>query len=198
MIRRPPRSTLFPYTTLSRSRCPRAPASPRRRRDRSPSRRTRTTGEESPPAHGRPRGLARTSSGQLLAHELAHGRAVGAAGDLRHHVGHYPAERAHARRPDLGDRVVHDLLQLGLGQRLGHELLEHVELILLRLGLLLAAAGSECLGRLEPPLALALEHLKLFVLDPADQAHPGLPPSTCQWRWKTVWPAPAPTCTATR
>src|SRR3712207_7724228 len=35
MIRRPPRSTLFPYTTLFRSRAPCAPASaPRRRRSR--------------------------------------------------------------------------------------------------------------------------------------------------------------------
>src|SRR2546430_5114566 len=31
MIRRPPRSTLFPYTTLFRSRLPPAPTRPRRR-----------------------------------------------------------------------------------------------------------------------------------------------------------------------
>src|SRR3989442_4161706 len=45
MIRRPPRSTLFPYTTLFRSTCPRAgactsrrPSSGRRRATASPSR----------------------------------------------------------------------------------------------------------------------------------------------------------------
>src|SRR5439155_26149198 len=90
------------------------------------------------------------------------------------------------------------------------------------------------LDRLQPPLALALEHLELLVLaprtlelllrrpqarqdqpqrvaprgipllhrgrqrllEPGDQAHRGRPltspPSRCQCRWKTVWPAPAP------
>src|SRR5256885_12941876 len=38
MIRRPPRSTLFPYTTLFRSLVRRAPR-PRRARDREPARR---------------------------------------------------------------------------------------------------------------------------------------------------------------
>src|SRR3712207_7925102 len=42
MIRRPPRSTLFPYTTLFRSRwpIPRAPISSRRKRVSAPARRT--------------------------------------------------------------------------------------------------------------------------------------------------------------
>ena len=53
--------------------------------------------------------LACARLGELLAHELADGRPVGAAGDLRHHVGHHPAEVAHARRAGLGDRVVDDL-----------------------------------------------------------------------------------------
>src|SRR5258708_24339394 len=39
MIRRPPRSTLFPYTTLFRSRC--CGPDPASRRDRPPPRRTR-------------------------------------------------------------------------------------------------------------------------------------------------------------
>ena len=98
-------------------------------------------------------------------------------------------------------------------ERLGHELLEHRELALLCLRLLLAATGAERLGRLDAPLALALEHLQLLVLgqralqlllgraerdedqpqrvaalgvarlhrvlqlvlDPRDQAHPGIP-----------------------
>ena len=55
-------------------------------------------------------------SGELLADELADRRAVGAAGDLRHHVRHHPAEVAHARRADLGDRVVDDPLELVLGR----------------------------------------------------------------------------------
>src|SRR6266542_1850684 len=101
---------------------------------------------------------------QLLAHDLAHDRAVGSAGDLRHHVGHHAAEVGHARRPYLGDRVVHDLLDLVLGEWLGHELLEDRELALLGRGLLLAAAGTEGLGRLDAPLALALKHLQLLVL----------------------------------
>src|SRR5919201_619414 len=79
---------------------------------------------------------ARTRSGQLLAHELADGGAVGAPGDLRHDVRHHAAEVAHAGRTDLGDRVVDDLLELVLRERLRHELLEHRELPLFRLGLL--------------------------------------------------------------
>src|SRR5437588_6978848 len=41
MIRRPPRSTLFPYTTLFRSSQPRCPASPDRARRRDARRRGR-------------------------------------------------------------------------------------------------------------------------------------------------------------
>src|SRR5207237_6983321 len=44
------------------------------------------------------------------------------------------------------------------------EVLEHVELVLLFLGLLLAARGAVGLDRLQPPLALALQHLQLLVL----------------------------------
>src|SRR5438477_446718 len=103
-----------------------------------------------------------------------------------------------------------------------------------------AAAAAERLRRLEPALALPLEHLQLLVivqgplqlllrraetgedqaksvparlvardhgllelvLEARDQAHYGnpavWPPSTCQWRWKIVWPAPSPTLTTTR
>src|SRR6266487_4143102 len=98
-------------------------------------------------------------SGELLAHELADDRAVGASRDLRHHVRHDAAEVAHARRADLCDRVVDDLLELVLGERLGHELLEHCQLSLFSKRLLLAATAPEGLRRLEPALALALEHL---------------------------------------
>src|SRR6266487_4309516 len=101
----------------------------------------------------------RRGSGELLAHELADDRAVGASRDLRHHVRHDAAEVAHARRADLCDRVVDDLLELVLGERLGHELLEHRQLSLFSKRLLLAATAPEGLRRLEPALALALEHL---------------------------------------
>src|SRR5690348_13691024 len=61
---------------------------------------------------------------ELLANELADVRAVGAPGDLRHHVGHHATQVGHARGTHLGDRIVDDLLDLILGERLGHELLE--------------------------------------------------------------------------
>ena len=102
--------------------------------------------------------------GELLAHDLAHARAVGAARDLRHHVGHHAAEVGHARGADLCDRVVDDLLDLVLGERLGHELLEDRELALLGRRLLLAAAVAERLRRLDALLPLALEHLQLLVV----------------------------------
>src|SRR5919201_69019 len=96
------------------------------------------------------------ASGQLLADELAHDRAVGAAGHLRHDVRHHPAEVAHARRADLGDRAVDDLLQLLLVELLRHELGEHAQLPLLGLRLLGPAPGPKRLRRLDPPLALPL------------------------------------------
>src|SRR5205807_762730 len=73
--------------------------------------RTRSSGFTRAPARW-PRWAVRL--GQLLADQLANHRAVGAAGDLRHHVRHHASEVAHARRPDLGDRVVDDLLELVL------------------------------------------------------------------------------------
>src|ERR1044072_7872402 len=103
-------------------------------------------------------------SGELFAHQLAHGGAGRPGGDLWDDVGHPPADVAHARGADLGDRVVDDLLELLLRERLGHELLEHGELALLALGLLLTAPGPECLGRLGALLPLALQHLQLLVV----------------------------------
>ena len=65
----------------------------------------------------------------------------------------------------LGDRVVDDPLELFLGERLGHELLEHRELALLLRRLLLAARASRNASAASMPLlALALEHLQLLVL----------------------------------
>ena len=61
---------------------------------------------------------------------------------MRHHVGHHAAEVAHARGAVLRDRIVDDLLELVLRQRLRHELGQHSELALLRRCLLLAAAAS--------------------------------------------------------
>ena len=89
---------------------------------------------------------------------------VGAAGDLRHDVGHHTTEIGHARRPHLGDDVVDDLVDLVLGERLRHELLEDRELALLGRGLLLAAACAERLGGLDAPLPLALQDLQLLLL----------------------------------
>src|SRR2546423_637359 len=178
--------------------------------------------------------------GELLADELAYDRAVGAAGDLRHDVGHYPPEVPHARGADLGDGAVHDLLQLLLVELLRHELREHGQLRLLGGGLLRPPAGAKRLRSLHSSLPLALENLELLVvverplelllrptqagqeqpqriapldvprahrllqlaLQTLDQAHSGIPatcpPRTCQWRWKIVCPAPAPTLTSTR
>ena len=65
-------------------------------------------------------------------------------------------------------------------ERLGHELLEHVELVLLLLGLLLPAAGAKGLGRLEPLLALALQHLQLLVVGAGGAAAPSRRPEG--WR----------------
>src|SRR5919204_161781 len=102
--------------------------------------------------------------GQLLLDQLADDGAVSPAGDLWHHVGHHAAEVAHARGAVLGDRVVDDLLQLVLGERLGHELLQHGELLLLRGGPLLVAARTERLRCLDPLLLLTLEHLQLLLV----------------------------------
>jgi pimeloyl-ACP methyl ester carboxylesterase len=101
---------------------------------------------------------------ELLADELADDGAVGASGDLRHHVGHHPPELTQVRRADLGDHVVHDLLELFLGQLLGHEFLEDRELGLFLVGRLGPVARAKRLGRLDAPLALALQHLELLVL----------------------------------
>src|SRR3989441_3634895 len=81
MIRRPPRSTLFPYTTLFRSACagrrrallpgPRPLPAPRPRRGAARRGRTRDGGRARPPpplpAHARPRALPREARGLLLA-----------------------------------------------------------------------------------------------------------------------------------
>ena len=103
-------------------------------------------------------------SGELLADDLADGGAVGLAGDARHHVGHHATDVAQRRRADLGDDVVDDLVELVLGERLRHELLEHLELEVLLVGLLLAAGGLERLERLDALLPLALQDLQLLVL----------------------------------
>src|SRR2546422_2959201 len=63
MIRRPPRSTLFPYTTLFRSR---AGVAPRPRPERPPSR-TRGRSRD-PPAAGRARSEEHTSELQSRLH----------------------------------------------------------------------------------------------------------------------------------
>src|SRR2546425_1764989 len=68
MIRRPPRSTLFPYTTLFRSRSP-GPRQPRTRHGTSPCRGTdtRPAAAESA-ARARPRSEEHTSELQSLAY----------------------------------------------------------------------------------------------------------------------------------
>ena len=64
----------------------------------------------------------------------------------------------------LGDRVVDDLLELVLTERLGHELLEHLQLEVLRVRLLLAAGRAKGLLRLDALLALPLKHLELLLV----------------------------------
>src|SRR5260370_20378989 len=59
MIRRPPRSTLFPYTTLFRSW--RAASWPRSRGGRTPSRSQRSRSTLASPQHPRPRSEEHTS-----------------------------------------------------------------------------------------------------------------------------------------
>ena len=68
------------------------------------------------------------------------------------------------RRADLGDHVVDDLLELVLGELVGHELLDHSELELLAVRLLLAPRGVERLHRLDALLALALQYLERLLL----------------------------------
>src|SRR3712207_8634955 len=53
MIRRPPRSTLFPYTTLFRSDGAHGAAGPGRRQRRTPGRRRLRAGDHAPPARPR-------------------------------------------------------------------------------------------------------------------------------------------------
>ena len=84
--------------------------------------------------------------------------------DARHHVGHHATDVAQRRGADLGDHVVDDLVELVVGERVGHELLEHLELEVFLVRLLLAAGGLEGLERLDALLALALQHLQLLVL----------------------------------
>ena len=137
------------------------------------------------------------------------------------------------------------LLIIGLGLWVLFQILGELWSVVLPIlfGLLLATGLLERLHRLDALLALALEHLQLFVLgqgplklllgvlervddqaqgiaalavarqhrlldsvlDRLDPAHtlqailPMLrPPRTCQCRWKTVCPAPAPALTTTR
>src|SRR5215212_3740339 len=103
-------------------------------------------------------------SGELFPHELADLGAVGATCDLRHHVRHDTAEVTETRRAVLGDRVVDDLLELVLAERLRHELGQHLELEALRVRLLLAPRGAKRLLGLGPALALALQHLELLLV----------------------------------
>src|SRR5262249_2120945 len=95
--------------------------------------------------------------------------------------------------------------------------LEHLELLVLGerpLQLLLGRAQArEDQAQRVAALGVAGERRLLqVVLKLLDQAHSsvtavtdwrcasadGLWPSTCQWRWKIVWPAPAPTFETTR
>src|SRR5262249_37649987 len=79
---------------------------------------------------------------ELFAHELGDRGSIRAARDLRHDVRHHATEIADRGCADLGDHVVHDLLELLLRERRGHELLEHSKLLLLSLRLLLTAAAA--------------------------------------------------------
>src|SRR6266571_4284852 len=96
-----------------------------------------------------PTSVGAVGSGQFLAYQLADHRAVGAACDLGHHVGHDASELPEARGTDFRDHVVDDLLELLLGQGRGHELHEHGELPLFLLRLFVATAAAERLCRLD-------------------------------------------------
>ena len=86
-------------------------------------------------------------SRQLLAHELADDRAVGATRDLRHDVGHHPAEVAQRRRTGLGDRVVDDAARAPSSDSgSGRSASSTVELGLLPVGLLVPARVAERLA----------------------------------------------------
>ena len=70
-----------------------------------------------------------------------------------------------------------------------------------------AGCAQDQAERVAPVLVAGEPRVLQLLLDARDQAHlvnssrssrlqP--PPSTCQWRWKTVWPPPGPTLTTTR
>src|SRR6185295_7382612 len=101
------------------------------------------------------------------------------------------------RRPE-GLRSLDALLALAL---------EHLQLLVLRertLQLLLGALEArEDQAQGVAPRGVPLAHCILELrLDLCDQRHSGIrvifPPSTCQCRWKMVWPPPGPTLTTTR
>src|SRR6185295_17714331 len=82
--------------------------------------------------------------------------------------------------------------------------LEHVQLLVLLQRALHLFLGRAKRGQGQPqhvrPFLVAGAHRRLeLLLDPLNQAHSNAlpPPSTCQWRWNTVCPAPGPTLTIT-
>src|SRR4029079_4777933 len=59
-----------------------------------------------------PVGHSMRGSGELLADDLADGLALRLPRHAGHHVGHHAADVAQRRGSDLGDDVVHDLVEL--------------------------------------------------------------------------------------
>src|SRR5574337_2023126 len=104
MIRRPPRSTLFPYTTLFRSIAPVSPAPPAPRGRPDGPRRTPVGAKPSAPGFATEQRLLALRAPASAA-ELPVGPASAVAGD---HDGHRvlaaggPHGACGARRPDLG------------------------------------------------------------------------------------------------
>ena len=83
---------------------------------------------------------------------------------LRHHRGHDLAHVSLRRRPGLRDRVLDDAAQLVVAHLLRQILVDDLCLTLLGAGQVLAARVAVGLGRLEPALALALQHRDLVDL----------------------------------
>src|SRR4029079_7244877 len=105
------------------------------------------------------------------------------------------------------------LLAAGGAERLGgldallSLALEHLKLLALverALQLLLGGTqrGQHEAERVHTLLVALLHRLGEVFLDLGDQRHSKpsspVPPRTCQCKWKTVWPPPAPTFTTTR
>ena len=105
-----------------------------------------------------------TRQGTQLTHRRADPLAVGAAAELRHQRRHHLAHLPLLAGAGLGDRRVDQLRQLLVGELLGQVALDQLRLEALGGGLLGPPGALVGLGRLDPLLALALQHRDLVAL----------------------------------